>query len=219
MSKTTSGSSPVRSASPDHPKVHSSRRAFLRRAGSLGAAVVAFPAAAGAAGHGDGNTAKRPFEGRDGSAILSKGAVAGPIGHIDREELRATIGVAPDPTVDVVFSADSVLWRDEFATLDDFVVGDRVIVEGRMTQQGPFEGQVMQPFYQAVQISTRAARGQVLDTSIGPMEFSSRTTDEGTGERADIERFTNRQVVLARVRYDPMTSHLMVVAVELRHAA
>lgn len=112
----------------------------------------------------------------------------------------------------VVIRDDASLWRDEYCSLERFVVGDEVVVEGTVGD-GFVDASGVAAVLRVVETTIESRERSRLDTTAGNVVLTDRTLARaGPGTEAKpLNELGHGDQILVRGRLDPRTKEMFAV--------
>lgn len=141
-------------------------------------------------------------------------------GILETIEAPATVRLE-DPergSVSVRFTDDATFWRDHPTTVDGFVVGDDVTVEGEWTEDGVFSGTHMVTTFRMVEGRVTSRSENRLATEAGAItltDYTAGRSGRDMSARAP-EDINPGDYVIALGRIDPSTDEFVAVEIGVR---
>lgn len=159
------------------------------------------------------------------------GAFGGPVGASEGDAVfgvieqiiapsRTVLLRTPDTVAVVQLSEDALLWKDRQTTLESFVPGDEVSVEGEAIGD-VVRGRVMKSILRVLEGPIEARNGRLLTVSSGVIEVSETTQwHEGGGKRATtLAQLKIGDVVSAIGRNDSSSGFLVAAKIGILQSA
>lgn len=141
-------------------------------------------------------------------------------GILEAIESPATVRIQ-DPergSVSVQFTDDATFWRDHPTTIDGFVIGDEVTVEGDWVGDAAFSGTHMVTTFRMLEGRVTSRSGNRLATEAGDVTLTDHTAGRGGPDMhakapGDIHP---GDYVIALGRIDPSTDEFVAVEIGVR---